>query len=136
NTDGPRRLTRQLPLLRAAEHSRHTAPASPGAQVHQLPETIAGSAVQFTAVSGPAGTLSYAQLDAAAAGVDAQLRGLGIGPGMVVAVALPHDTVLIAALLGVWRAGAAFLALDPRDPLDRQDYQLQAASAALVLTTG
>jgi amino acid adenylation domain-containing protein len=134
--DGPGRRIGHLPLLDASEHSRLTAPASPSGPARPLPETIAACAGHLTAVSGSAGTLTYAQLDAAAAGVDAQLRGLGIGPGMVVAVALPHDTVLIAALLGVWRAGAAFLALDPRDPLDRQNYQLQAASAALVLTTG
>ncbi|MDD5350311.1 MAG: amino acid adenylation domain-containing protein [Chthoniobacteraceae bacterium] len=68
------------------------------------------------AVSDPAGTWTYRQLQAAADGVARTLAGGGIRPGDLVAVYAHRGRALPAALLGVWKAGAAFLVLDPAYP--------------------
>ena len=57
--------------------------------------------------------LSYAELDTLSAALARRLASRGIGPGAVVGVALPRSVALIVALLGVLRAGAAYVPLDP-----------------------
>jgi long-chain acyl-CoA synthetase len=59
---------------------------------------------------------SRTELVAAADAVAADLAALGIGPGDVVGVRLGNDARTIATLFGVWRAGAAYLPLNPRSP--------------------
>jgi amino acid adenylation domain-containing protein len=87
------------------------------------------------AVADPATTLSYAELACRAAGIAGDLRALGLPPESVVALALPHSADLLAAVAGVWWAGAAFLVLDPADPLQRLRHKvLDAGTAALVTT--
>ncbi|MDP4021017.1 amino acid adenylation domain-containing protein [Methylobacterium sp. NEAU 140] len=75
------------------------------------------------------------ELDAEAARIAAALRARGIGRGALVAVALDRGPALIAALLGVLRAGAAFLPLDPAYPAARVRMMLADAGAAHALAT-
>lgn len=69
-----------------------------------------------TAVIDAQGTLSYAELAQSSGQVAAGLIAKGVRPGDVVGVRLPRDQRLPIALLGVLRAGAAYLPLDPDDP--------------------
>lgn len=68
---------------------------------------LAGDRPAEPAVRDAATSLSYRQLDAWAAAIATRLRDCGAGPGSVVAVAPQRDPATVAAILGVWRAGAA-----------------------------
>lgn len=77
--------------------------------------------------------LSYAELDEL---TDRLARGLlaeGVAPGDVVGIALPRGVELAAAALGVLKAGAAYLALDPGYPAARLAYMLEDAAAQVVI---
>jgi len=77
---------------------------------------------------------NYRMLDRTADRLAARLRGAGIGPGALVVVALERSPLLVAGLLAVLRAGAAFLPLDPRQPVARLRRIAQGARASGVLT--
>ncbi|WP_078861064.1 non-ribosomal peptide synthetase [Streptomyces rubellomurinus] len=71
------------------------------------------------AVIGPDGTLDFAELDARTADLAARLRALGIGRGDRVGVSLRRGVDWVTAPLAVWRAGAAYVPLDPAYPHQR-----------------
>jgi amino acid adenylation domain-containing protein len=80
-------------------------------------------------------TLSYAELDERANRLARHLASLGAAPGALVAVALDRSADLVAALLGVLKAGAAYLPLDPAYPAQRLHYMLTDARPVALLTT-
>ncbi|MFI6078145.1 amino acid adenylation domain-containing protein [Actinoplanes sp. NPDC051343] len=101
-----------------------------------FPARFAVTAAAFadrTAVICADEQISYAELDARTARLAGALAARGIGPGHVVAVALPRSADLITALVGVLRSGAAYLALDLDYPADRLRYMIEDArpSAAI-----
>jgi amino acid adenylation domain-containing protein len=79
-------------------------------------------------------TLTYRQLDDRAAAIASRLVREGAGPGAVVAVLLDRTPDLVAAVLGVLKSGAAFLPLDPRQPIARNTFSINDADANIVLT--
>ncbi|GLX23054.1 non-ribosomal peptide synthetase [Streptomyces lavendulae] len=79
---------------------------------------------------------SYARLRDRADRFARRLRALGAGPETAVAVMLPRTPDLIAALLGVWGAGAAYVPLDPAGPDERLAYVLGDSGAAVLVTDG
>lgn len=78
-------------------------------------------------------TLDYATLEARSFALAAQLRAMEVGPGSVVAVALPRSLELVIALVAVLRAGAAYLPLDLAHPDERLARILASAQPACVL---
>ncbi|MFD7432404.1 amino acid adenylation domain-containing protein [Streptomyces sp. NPDC059818] len=79
--------------------------------------------------------LGYGQLWNAAHAVSALVRDTGIRAGDVVAIALPRGPELVAAVLGTWLAGAAYLPLDAAHPEERIRYQLSDSAARALVTT-
>ncbi len=77
--------------------------------------------------------LSYAQLDAAASALAVRLVAVGVCPGQVVAVFAYRSLELVVGLLAVLKAGAAYLPLDPDQPVARSDFQLADAGAVALL---
>ncbi len=77
--------------------------------------------------------LDYATLEARSFALAAQLRAMDVGPGSVVAVALPRSLELVIALLAVLRAGAAYLPLDLAHPDERLARILASAQPVCVL---
>ncbi|MDI9273549.1 amino acid adenylation domain-containing protein [Stenotrophomonas sp. PFBMAA-4] len=78
-------------------------------------------------------TMDHATLEARSFALAAQLHAMGIRPGDIVAVALPRSLELAVALLGVLRAGAAYLPLDLAHPDERLARILASARPACVL---
>ncbi|WP_172385407.1 non-ribosomal peptide synthetase [Streptomyces sp. MNP-20] len=81
-------------------------------------------------------TLTYGQLDTRSAALAAGLAGRGVQPESLVAVALPRSAESVVALLGVLRAGAAYLPLDPDYPVERVELMLGDAAPVLLLSAG
>ncbi|MGW0673586.1 amino acid adenylation domain-containing protein, partial [Streptomyces sp. NPDC002746] len=77
--------------------------------------------------------LTYRQLDARANRFAHALIARGVGPEQIVAVALPRSVESVVAVLGVLKAGAAYLPVDPAYPAARIAYMLDDARPALVV---
>ncbi|MEO3855319.1 amino acid adenylation domain-containing protein, partial [Acrocarpospora sp. B8E8] len=77
--------------------------------------------------------LTYAELDARANGIAHLLRERGAGPESVIGVRVPRGEHLMPALLGVWKAGAAYLPLDLATPPARLAQLLSNAGARILL---
>ncbi|MFC9133180.1 amino acid adenylation domain-containing protein [Streptomyces sp. NPDC057099] len=78
--------------------------------------------------------LGYAELDARANRLARYLIGRGVGPESVVAVVFERTVDLVVGLLGVIKAGAAYLPIDPNYPADRIAYVIADSGAVCVLT--
>ncbi|MFE7619211.1 amino acid adenylation domain-containing protein, partial [Streptomyces sp. NPDC057496] len=82
------------------------------------------------------GRLTYAELDRRANAVARVLLGRGIGPEDVVAVVAPRRPEVVAALLGVLKAGAAYLPVDEAWPAERRQRVTADAGVRLLLAPG
>ncbi|MFI1851030.1 amino acid adenylation domain-containing protein, partial [Streptomyces sp. NPDC020480] len=133
-------------------HGEETAPAAPSAPLAAVPESAgeqpaaAGPTVldliatavadrpEAVAVCSGHRTLDYAGLDAWADAIAARLHDQGVENGSVVGVLVDRGVQLLPALLGVLRAGAAFLPLDPGYPVERLQRCTEVARCDLILT--
>ncbi|WP_219822057.1 non-ribosomal peptide synthetase [Streptomyces sp. Ru62] len=88
------------------------------------------------AVAASDGELDFAQLDLRTRRVAARLGARGAGRGSRVGVCVGRGTGLVVALLGVWRAGAAYVPLDPRYPRLRLERMAAEARLDLLITDG
>ncbi|MEU3047542.1 amino acid adenylation domain-containing protein [Streptomyces sp. NPDC006984] len=148
----PETLVGRVPLLTGAERqqvleqwSRHPgtgpapaasgaapAPAHPGTVLARFEAQVAATPVA-PAVADARDRLDYRSLDAAADRLARLLLRRGVRRGDLVAVALPRGTELVAALLGIWRAGAGYLPLDLGHPDERIAFMLVDAAPSAVL---
>jgi len=78
--------------------------------------------------------LSFAALSTRANRLAWHLRGLGVGPEVRVGLLFERSVEQIVALLGILKAGGAFVPLDPLHPRERLAHTLQQAGAAHVVT--
>ncbi|WP_171169269.1 non-ribosomal peptide synthetase [Streptomyces sp. I05A-00742] len=78
--------------------------------------------------------LTYCQLNARATALAARLAAAGAGPDRIVAVAVPRSAELMTALLGVLKAGAAYLPLDLDHPAERLADMVADAAPVCVVT--
>ncbi|MEU3725009.1 amino acid adenylation domain-containing protein, partial [Streptomyces sp. NPDC031705] len=102
--------------------------------VHTAIAAVARRSPDETAVVCGGESWSYARLERRAEAFGQRLRELGAGPETTVAVMLGRTPDLIAAYLGTWKAGAAYVPLDPAAPDDRLGYVLQDAAATLLVS--
>jgi amino acid adenylation domain-containing protein len=78
---------------------------------------------------------TYQELNDAADRLARHLRGLGVGPESAVGILLEPSAQLPVAILGVLKAGGAYLALDPQYPPDRVGFLLSDARTPVLITT-
>jgi len=79
--------------------------------------------------------ITYGQLDRRANQLGNYLRRLGVQPEMIVALYMERSIEAIIGMLGILKAGAAYLAVDPGYPASRLDVILTDAKAPLIVTT-
>ncbi|MFF2077416.1 amino acid adenylation domain-containing protein [Kitasatospora sp. NPDC058162] len=111
-----------------------TRPVEPASVLEAVHAQVLRSPDAVAVVEGGR-TVGYRRLWNAAHAVGALLRGAGVGTGDVVAVALPRGPELVAAVLGTWLAGAAYLPVDTAHPEERIRYQLSDSAARVLLAT-
>ena len=85
------------------------------------------------AIAG-ASPLTFAELDQRADQVSALLQQNGAGLETLVGVRLPRSADLVVALLGILKAGATFVPLDPAQPKQRIDYIVEDVGIGIVIT--
>jgi amino acid adenylation domain-containing protein len=130
-----------LPLLTADEHQLlFVAGNGPATEyprdypIHRLYERQVEHTPDATAMVSGTTVLSYQELNVLANRVAHGLQRRGIRPGDLVGVCLRRSTDLVAVLLGILKAGAAYVPVDPAWPAGRRTTLLQTARVALVLT--
>ncbi|CCG98711.1 amino acid adenylation domain protein [Fibrella aestuarina BUZ 2] len=80
-------------------------------------------------------SLTYADLDKQANQVGHALRAQGIRPGDRVGLAIDRSLPLIVGMLGIMKAGATYIPVDPQHPTDRINYILTDAGCVALLTS-
>ena len=108
--------------------------AIPSAAVHELVDAQASRTPHALAVAAGGESLTYACLTQRATVLARLLRARGVGPESLVAVCLDRSVDLVVALLGVLKAGGAYLPLEPSTPRARIKAILEDAGASLVIT--
>jgi amino acid adenylation domain-containing protein len=110
-------------------------PRSGSTCVHQRVEAQARQRPDAVAVADDDGNmLTYAELDRRANGLAHLLRTQGVGPESLVGLCLDRSPGMVAALLAVLKAGAAYLPLDPAYPAERLALMLDDARPTTILT--
>ncbi|MEV4643213.1 amino acid adenylation domain-containing protein, partial [Actinoplanes sp. NPDC049548] len=99
-----------------------------------LPELFAAQVARTPSAVAVAGRFSYAELDEVSKRVAHELAARGVGRGDLVAVLMHRSADIVPVLLGVVKAGAAFVPVDPAYPAARVEFMLADAGVKLVVT--
>jgi amino acid adenylation domain-containing protein len=141
--NGPTQRIDDLPLMTPEDARRivargrgEEAPPPVAGTLHELFAAQAGRTPEALAVVTPGESVSYRELDAMAARVAGVLAARGVGLEDMVGVAVERGIPQVAAVLGILRAGGAFLPLDPGFPAARIEYMLRAAGVSRVVADG
>ncbi|NCT99625.1 MAG: amino acid adenylation domain-containing protein [Comamonadaceae bacterium] len=139
--DAPEARIADLHLLTPAEERQllldwnATAQDYPRQQtVHGLFEVQAARTPEAVAVRFEEQALGYGELNARANRLAHHLRSLGAGAGSLVGVWMERGLDMVVAVLGILKAGAAYVPLDPAFPKDRLDYMMEDAELGIVVT--
>jgi amino acid adenylation domain-containing protein len=122
---------------RDAESARNNPRVVTDGQANRnVPQRVAHHAAttpHAVALRAGSARMTYGELDARANAVAGYLRSIGVGRETVVGITLDRSFDRIAASLGVWRAGGAFLPLDPSWPEERLRSLLDESQALAVI---
>ncbi|HEX8282854.1 MAG TPA: amino acid adenylation domain-containing protein [Pyrinomonadaceae bacterium] len=136
----PQRRLEDLELLTASERSllvgglNETEAEYPAECFHELFETQAARTPAAVAVEFEDTTFTYAELSARSNQLARHLRELGAGTETLVGVCVERSFDMVVAVLGVLKAGAAYVPLDPAFPKDRLAFMLEDSGAGILLT--
>ncbi len=98
-------------------------------------EEVAAKQPEAVALLAGDEQLTYRQLDERADAVAAGLSALDIAPGSRIGVCLERDADLVVTLLGVLKAGCAYVPMDPRYPAQRLRFTAQNAGLPVIVTS-
>ncbi len=102
--------------------------------LHQLFEAQAERSPDAVALSSGEETMTYRRLNERANQLAHYLRGRGVGPDTVVGLCVERSPEMVSGILGVLKAGGAYLPLDPSYPRERLGFMLSDAGASVLLT--
>jgi amino acid adenylation domain-containing protein len=135
----PGRPLSALPLLGAAERHQvstewaDSAASSAEVCVHELIQRQVERTPEATAVSFQGRRVTYRELDSHSGRLAARLTALGLTPEARAGVCMDRTPEMVVALLAVWKAGAAYVPMDPSYPTERLAYMLADAGITLLL---
>jgi amino acid adenylation domain-containing protein len=139
-TDDPTRALGELPLLGSDERQiqlqqwNPPVSAMPEDGVHQLFERQALATPDSVALIFNDLELSYAQLNHAANGLAHTLIECGVGPEVLVGIAVERSAQMIISLLAVLKAGGAYVPLDPDYPQERLAWMIEDSGLSVLLS--
>ncbi len=129
-----------LPSLAAAERHQLVVEWGRGEEAAAAPPSIplALAALAARRPQAPAlvwrdERLSHGELDRRAEDLARRLRGAGLGGGDVVGLCVERSAAIAVGMLGIWKAGAAFVPLDPALPQERLAWLLADSGARAVV---
>ena len=137
----PGRRVSELPMLSEEETAQLKAwSGGPGTvlserRVHELVEAWVDRTPNVLAIADGERNLTYGELEADANRLARRLIRLGVRPEDRVGVRLERSADLPLALLGVLKAGAAYLPLDPSHPAERLAYLLEDSAVRVLITS-
>jgi amino acid adenylation domain-containing protein len=138
--DPSQRIT-ALPLLTEAERKQLLFDWNAGAAefpadacVQKLFEAWAEKNPQAIAAVFGDERITYGELNRRANQLAHYLRKQGVGPEVLVGISVERSLEMLVAIIGVLKAGGAYLPLDPMYPRDRIEFMLEDSGVALVLT--
>ncbi|VWD34050.1 non-ribosomal peptide synthetase [Burkholderia contaminans] len=125
--------------LARAQDTAHAWPAAQQQPLHlqfadaarATPDAIA---LEYADVHGGVHRATYRELDVGTARIAAALRRRGVQPDTPVALCVERSFDMVMALVGVLKAGAAYLPIDPDYPAERIAYMLRDARPAVAIT--
>jgi amino acid adenylation domain-containing protein len=140
--EAPQRDMAEVELLDADERTRAAAlgrtaspPHAHAARIHDLIAAHARAHPGSPALSDGKQRMCYAELDARADLLARGLRALGVRDGEHVGTCLERSADLVTVLLGVLKAGAVYIPMDPRYPDERLTYTVRDAGIRVVIGT-
>jgi 2,3-diaminopropionate biosynthesis protein SbnA len=107
-----------------------------GYLLHHIFEAQADARPEAVAVVFGREETTYAELERRANRLARHLRACGVWPKSLVAMLLPRSIDAYATVLGILKAGAAYVPLDADYPPDRLSYILENSGATALVTTG
>jgi amino acid adenylation domain-containing protein len=131
-----------LPLLSEIERRQllmdwnDTAVKFPGGRcIHELFEVQAEGKPDAVALEFDGAQLTYGELNRRANQLANYLRARGVGPRMRVGICVARSFEMVIGLLGILKAGAAYVPLDPAYPRERLKFMLQDSQLSILLIT-
>jgi amino acid adenylation domain-containing protein len=123
----------ELTLISRFSNGAHT-PESGGSAIHELFEEQVVRTPAQVAILCDSVELRYSELNSRSNRLARYLRSSGVGVDHVVALCLERGPDMIVCMLGVLKAGAAYLPLDPAYPTERVAHMMTSAEPSVVLT--
>ena len=111
-------------------------PARPVGGLHQLFERWAGQTPDAPALMASDAVLSFAELNRRANRLAHSLLALGVRREDRVAFMLGRDSRILVSMLGIIKAGCAYIPVDPDYPRERVEHVLEDSQARFILTDG
>jgi amino acid adenylation domain-containing protein/FkbH-like protein len=102
--------------------------------IHQLFEEQARRVPHNIALICEDQSMSYAELNARSNQLARYLQRMGVGPDVLVGLCVERSLDMVVGILGIVKAGGAYLPLDPRYPKDRLAFMVDDAKPSVVLT--